>query len=449
MALIVTLFVVALVTILVLEYHFDATVELDLATNYSEDIQAYYLAMAGINFARAVLQQDEAASDGAGDVWFRVGYVPAGSVPPCVSPQQLLGLGAMVGENGMLSTSGIPPASTSEREEEEEAAQYDAGCVSLRIVDEASKLPINALQPAMGTTDPDPTWQNVFVKFFEDFGMAEDTIEALVDWLDTDDEPRGSGGAENSYYEGLKTPYKAHNGPMFSPGELRMVRGFTTPEIVARLFPGVAEAAVADLDLGDNEYLTPYGGETSAPQMPETPGGGTKQQQQKQQQQKQQQQKQQQQEQQTAGEGKAGTGGGQGNPEAAKVNLNTASPAVLQILFAALAETNPKDMSLAVGDFEAERHKKALDNEHFKTLNEALNALTGGAPNGLSNVADVKSTYFRVEAAGKVGDIAIKARDNGNKEDRNPRAVKGVVKKAIAIFKREGTTVKMISFKIE
>jgi hypothetical protein len=31
----------------------------------------------------------------------------------------------------------------------------------------------------------------------------------------------------------------------------------------------------------------------------------------------------------------------------------------------------------------------------------------------------------------------------------NPREVKGVVKKAIAIFKREGNTVKMLSFKIE
>ena len=106
-------------------------------------------------------------------------------------------------------------------------------------------------------------------------------------------------------------------------------------------------------------------------------------------------------------------------------------------------------MLRTVEDFEAERQKKALDNEHFKTLNEALNAMPGGAPNGLSNVADVKSTYFRVEATGKVGDIAIRDRDNGNKEDMNPRMVKGVVKKAIAIFKRDGNTVKMLSFKIE
>src|SRR5881296_2977800 len=50
-ALVVTLFVVALVAVLVLEYHFDASVELDLAANYANDVQAYHLALAGVHFA--------------------------------------------------------------------------------------------------------------------------------------------------------------------------------------------------------------------------------------------------------------------------------------------------------------------------------------------------------------------------------------------------------------
>ena len=57
MALVMTLFVVALVTVLVLEYHFDASVEIDLATNYASDVQAYHLALAGVRFAQALLQQ--------------------------------------------------------------------------------------------------------------------------------------------------------------------------------------------------------------------------------------------------------------------------------------------------------------------------------------------------------------------------------------------------------
>lgn len=131
------------------------------------------------------------------------------------------------------------------------------------------------------------------------------------------------------------------------------------------------------------------------------------------------------------------------------MNLNTAEPEVLQILFAALAQTSLESMKSSVTDFINERERKKQVYEHFKDLNEALSFIPDGAPNGLSNVADVKSTHFRVEATGMVGDIAIRDRDNGNREDMNPRVVKGVVKKAIAIFKRNGNTVQMVSFKIE
>ena len=59
LALVLTLFVVALVTILVLEFHFDAAVEIDLAMNYANDVQAYHLALAGVRFAQALLGQDD------------------------------------------------------------------------------------------------------------------------------------------------------------------------------------------------------------------------------------------------------------------------------------------------------------------------------------------------------------------------------------------------------
>src|SRR5918911_1208612 len=71
LALVITLFVVALVTVLVLEYHFDATVELDLAANYANDVQAYHLALAGVRFAQALLERDDAKSDGPEDVWYK------------------------------------------------------------------------------------------------------------------------------------------------------------------------------------------------------------------------------------------------------------------------------------------------------------------------------------------------------------------------------------------
>jgi type II secretory pathway component PulK len=82
-----TLFVVALVTVLVLEYHFDASVEIDLAMNYANDVQAYHLALAGVRFAQALLQQAPKDTNGLEDTWYKFGLVPA-----CFSPQQLLEL---------------------------------------------------------------------------------------------------------------------------------------------------------------------------------------------------------------------------------------------------------------------------------------------------------------------------------------------------------------------
>src|SRR2546426_11096266 len=96
-ALVITLFVVALVAVLVLEYHFDATVELDLAANYANDVQAYHLALAGVRFAQAVLQQDDPKADGPDDVWYKLGLLPA-----CFAPQQLLALAAAGAGEGLV-----------------------------------------------------------------------------------------------------------------------------------------------------------------------------------------------------------------------------------------------------------------------------------------------------------------------------------------------------------
>src|SRR5262245_18531724 len=143
LALVLTLFVVALVTILVLEYHFDAAVEIDLAMNYANEVQAYNLALAGIRFAQALLEQDDPAVDGPDDSWYKLGVVPA-----CFAPQQLLEV-ATAGLGEGLPTAGLD-TTVSANSRIEEVSQGDVGCVNLRITDENSKLPVNALMPPNG-----------------------------------------------------------------------------------------------------------------------------------------------------------------------------------------------------------------------------------------------------------------------------------------------------------
>jgi type II secretory pathway component PulK len=59
-------------------------------------------------------------------------------------------------------------------------------------------------------------------------GMTEDVADAILDWIDTDDEPRQQ-GAETNYYSGLG--YACKNGPLDSIEELLHVRG-VTPELL-------------------------------------------------------------------------------------------------------------------------------------------------------------------------------------------------------------------------
>ncbi len=58
--------------------------------------------------------------------------------------------------------------------------------------------------------------------------------EAVIDWLDADDEPSGFGGAEADHYLRLPDAYRPGNGPMADISELRLVR-YVTAELYQQL----------------------------------------------------------------------------------------------------------------------------------------------------------------------------------------------------------------------
>lgn len=62
-------------------------------------------------------------------------------------------------------------------------------------------------------------------------GMTENVADAILDWLDEDEEPRPAGAEFNDYYLHLPTPYKPANGPIESIEQLLLVRG-VTPQLL-------------------------------------------------------------------------------------------------------------------------------------------------------------------------------------------------------------------------
>ncbi len=57
-------------------------------------------------------------------------------------------------------------------------------------------------------------------------GMTEEAANAIMDWLDEDDDAR-TNSYERDYYSGLPTPYEPTNGPIQSVEELLLVAGVT------------------------------------------------------------------------------------------------------------------------------------------------------------------------------------------------------------------------------
>jgi len=72
--------------------------------------------------------------------------------------------------------------------------------------------------------------QTIFSNLLSVMGFSSSLLDALLDWLDSDDFPRVF-GAESEYYATLSPPYRPPNGPLSDISELAYIKDFT-PEIL-------------------------------------------------------------------------------------------------------------------------------------------------------------------------------------------------------------------------
>ena len=78
----------------------------------------------------------------------------------------------------------------------------------------------------------------ILVRLLESLGLDPALADAVVDWVDADQEVSGNGGAEDSYYLSLPQPRRAANRPIAQVEELYAIRGFDAAA-VAKLRPYV------------------------------------------------------------------------------------------------------------------------------------------------------------------------------------------------------------------
>ncbi len=214
-ALLLVLLFVVLLSAIVVEFTYEMRIEAVITRNQTDKALAEIAAKSATAVGMALLQQDLDNLDGASggsfdaftDVW----------------------------------AAGMP------------YQEINDGVMRCTITDEYGKLNVNALFRGNGRGEPNPAVEMVLRKLFEIRGLSQDPVDAIMDWIDPDDEPRPT-GAELEYYSSLGVPYGCKNAPMDSVEELLLVRGIT-PEV----FFGDPTGEVPRLPL--YELLTVYGSE--------------------------------------------------------------------------------------------------------------------------------------------------------------------------------------------
>jgi general secretion pathway protein K len=185
MALLLVLAITALLAALLSELSFSTLVDLRLAETYRDTTRAYYLAKGGIQVGQMILADDDNAYDSNDELWARgISDYPVG----------------------------------------------DVGRISIAITAVDGRININDLVSSAGNIDA--VVKNRCLRLFDilEIDHVDSHVDALIDWLDPDDDPQPA-GAEAGYYA-LQTPAThCKNGPIDTLEELQLIAGFTAEEI--------------------------------------------------------------------------------------------------------------------------------------------------------------------------------------------------------------------------
>ncbi len=231
-AVVMAILIVALAAVLAASLASRQSIWIRRLENHESHGDAKWLALAGTDFAAAVLNDDARNNvvDYVGEAW----------------------------------SSSLPPM------------PVDNGTISGYITDQQGLFNLNNLAVG-GKTDP--VQLGNFRRLLTLLQLNPDLAQAVADWIDADEEVQSPGGAESSYYLGLPDPYRAANMPLEGIEELSMIKGFdettinmlkpyvtaipgpTTinvntapPEVLSAIVPGLTVSAARELAYSRSQH---------------------------------------------------------------------------------------------------------------------------------------------------------------------------------------------------
>jgi len=196
--LIVVLIVIAILTTLVVDLMYFTQVDAQISSNFKEDVQAEYIARSGVNVMAGTMKNN--------------------------SLEEL--------ENIVSTYSGTEPNSKGYWSINVPNFPVGLGVVSLKIVDERSKINLNALVN-QNSNMVDKQVREELIELFELLDISstkyERFIASLINWTDTNIEgsvnDQEVGGANGDFYRSLDKPYYIKDGPLDSLEEIKLIDG--------------------------------------------------------------------------------------------------------------------------------------------------------------------------------------------------------------------------------
>ncbi|MCC6797653.1 MAG: type II secretion system minor pseudopilin GspK [Candidatus Hydrogenedentes bacterium] len=214
-ALLLALLFIVLLTVLVVEYAYETQVDTSLVAANLRDYQAQVAAKSAVAMGVSILTADVMATQGENATGRRSTGSSSTRTGSGSSDDPSVG-GAQYDSLDEAWAFGIP------------FQTLNNGIMQCTIDDEFGKINLNALIDSR-RQEPNQTLEQAMRFLLEARGAEEDPTDAILDWIDSDDDPRPN-GAETDYYQSLEIPYPCKNAPLGSVEELLLIRGIT-PEV--------------------------------------------------------------------------------------------------------------------------------------------------------------------------------------------------------------------------
>ena len=123
------------------------------------------------------------------------------------------------------------------------------GVVEVQIDDLGGRINLNDLVAASGQVDP--VVKDRVTRLLIALGVTGISVDALVDWIDPNDQTISAYGAEDGQYLMAEPGFRAANQPFMSVSELRLIEGMTE-EIYVALRPHITTLPVSGLGINVN-----------------------------------------------------------------------------------------------------------------------------------------------------------------------------------------------------